>query len=78
MKLTKKGLKGTMTITELWSNKERSNFLRENKIKMNKMKFMEKITSLQKKMEPSHKRFRSMESIRTIDEIKCFGTKEFL
>ena len=41
-------MKGTMHIGELWGNQEVSKYLRENKIRMTKVKLMDKFHSLRK------------------------------
>lgn len=37
-----------MSYGELWSNKDKANFLRENKIHINKVKFIEKMNNFKK------------------------------
>lgn len=48
--------------------------MKENRIKMNKMKFMEKLSELKGKQNHSAKRMRSIGSMRSLREIKKIGT----
>ncbi len=41
-------MKGTLFIGELWSNRENSKYMRENKIYMNKLKLMDKLQTVKK------------------------------
>ena len=67
-------MKGTLSISDLWSNKDRSNFLKENKIKMNKMKFIERLNNFKKKNHPESLN----ETMKSFKELKIFGSQELL
>ena len=71
-------MKGTLNISDLWSNKERINFLKENKIRMNKMKFIEKLSSLQKKQIQPVKSLNSEGSLRSFQDIKLFDSSDLI
>ena len=48
--------------------------MKENRIKMNKMKFMEKLSELRGKQNHSAKRMRSKGSLKSLRDIKKIGT----